>query len=146
MLSESISFRAVPSMDDSDVEVDPAEDLEYRQRLKAAVHYTVGKICEEVTLTGTAPSGMKFSPHFIAMLSETTFKQCESLAVDLESFAKHARRSTINSEDVKLSARRNESLRQYIESLAEQRARAHESEKAARREKKQQKKTDSEEK
>jgi centromere protein S len=112
--------------DNSDVELDRAEDVEYRQRLKAAVHYTVGKICEEVTLTGTAPAGMKFSRHFVAMLSETTFKQCESLAVDLESFARHARRSTVNSEDVKLSARRNESLRQYIESLADQRAKAHE--------------------
>ncbi|XP_062517913.1 centromere protein S-like [Corticium candelabrum] len=131
--------------DVSDGETDRGEDLEYRQRLKAAVHYTVGKICEEVTLSGFAASGTKFSRQYIAMLSETTFKQCETLATDLESFAKHARRSTVNSEDVKLSARRNESLRQHIESMADERARAHESERAARRGKKQQKKTDSEE-
>ena len=41
------------------------------QRLKAAVHYTVGQICEE---TG-AEMDMTFSRQVIATISEATFKQ-----------------------------------------------------------------------
>lgn len=43
-----------------------------------------------------------------------TFRQCENFAKDLEMFARHAKRSTINTEDVKLLARRSNSLLKYI--------------------------------
>ena len=38
----------------------------------------------------------------------------EITASDMESFAKHAKRATINQDDVKLLARRNESLEKNI--------------------------------
>ncbi|XP_032719264.1 LOW QUALITY PROTEIN: centromere protein S [Lontra canadensis] len=82
----------------------------YRQRLKAAVHYTVGCLCEEVASDKEVP----FSKQTIAAISELTFRQCETFAKDLEMFARHAKRSTINTEDVKLLARRSNSLLKYI--------------------------------
>ncbi|VCW99881.1 unnamed protein product, partial [Gulo gulo] len=80
------------------------------ERLKAAVHYTVGCLCEEVA----SDREMPFSKQTIAAISELTFRQCETFAKDLEMFARHAKRSTINTEDVKLLARRSNSLLKYI--------------------------------
>ncbi|XP_023388429.1 centromere protein S, partial [Pteropus vampyrus] len=80
------------------------------QRLKAAVHYTVGCLCEEVA----SDKEVQFSKQTIAAISEVTFRQCENFAKDLEMFARHAKRSTINTEDVKLLARRSNSLLRYI--------------------------------
>ncbi|XP_012577607.1 PREDICTED: centromere protein S isoform X2 [Condylura cristata] len=78
----------------------------YQQRLRAAVHYTVGCLCERVA----ADRQVQFSKQTVAAISEVTFRQCENFAKDLEMFARHARRSTINTEDVKLLARRSSSL------------------------------------
>ncbi|NXM27956.1 CENPS protein, partial [Oxyruncus cristatus] len=80
------------------------------QRLKAAVHYTVGCLCQEVG----EDKDVQFSKQSIAAISEITFRQCETFARDLEMFARHAKRSTINTEDVKLLARRSSSLLKYI--------------------------------
>lgn len=55
-----------------EIEDDDYEALAYQQRLKAALHYTVGRICEK---TGDE-TGVQFSRRFIAALTETTFKQC----------------------------------------------------------------------
>ncbi|XP_008567036.1 PREDICTED: centromere protein S isoform X2 [Galeopterus variegatus] len=79
-------------------------------RLKAAVHYTVGCLCEEVA----SDKEIQFSKQTIAAISEMTFRQCENFAKDLEMFARHAKRSTVNTEDVKLLARRSNSLLKYI--------------------------------
>ncbi|KAF0880658.1 CENPS protein, partial [Crocuta crocuta] len=79
-------------------------------RLKAAVHYNVGCLCEEVA----SDKEIQFSKQTIAAISELTFRQCENFAKDLEMFARHAKRSTINTEDVKLLARRSNSLLKYI--------------------------------
>ncbi|EDO47308.1 predicted protein [Nematostella vectensis] len=108
------------------------EALAYQQRLKAALHYTVGKICEE---TG-AEAGLTFSRQFVAALTETSYRQCESFAVDLELFAKHAKRSTINNEDVKLLARKSPSLAQHIKKFDSEMTTALEAEKANKKEKK----------
>ncbi|XP_006866458.1 PREDICTED: centromere protein S [Chrysochloris asiatica] len=93
-----------------DDEAEEQERFSYQQRLKAAVHYTVGCLCEEVT----SDKEMQFSKQTIAAISEVTFRQCENFAKDLEMFARHAKRSTINTEDVKLLARRSNSLLKYI--------------------------------
>ncbi|KAM8959390.1 centromere protein S isoform 2-T2 [Lycaon pictus] len=86
------------------------ERFSHRQRLKAAVHYTVGCLCEDVA----SDKEVQFSKQTIAAISELTFRQCEHFAKDLEMFARHAKRSTINTEDVKLLARRSNSLLKYI--------------------------------
>ncbi|NXR06411.1 CENPS protein, partial [Semnornis frantzii] len=86
------------------------------QRLKAAVHYTVGCLCEDVA----EDKAMQFSKQSIAAVSEVTFRQCETFAKDLEMFARHAKRSTVTTEDVKLLARRSNSLLKYITQKSEE--------------------------
>ncbi|KJE95601.1 hypothetical protein CAOG_06037 [Capsaspora owczarzaki ATCC 30864] len=93
-------------MDDDDVSYD--ESL--KARIKASVHYTVGKICQREE----SEMGVKCSKQFLAALAELTYGKCGSLASDLESFAKHAKRSTIQVEDVKLCARKNPSLAKLV--------------------------------
>ncbi|NWW49192.1 CENPS protein, partial [Pedionomus torquatus] len=86
------------------------------QRLKAAVHYTVGCLCQDVA----EDKEMQFSKQTIAAISEITFRQCETFAKDLEMFARHAKRSTVTIEDVKLLARRSTSLLKYITQKGEE--------------------------
>ncbi|KAL1776375.1 centromere protein S [Sigmodon hispidus] len=93
-----------------EVEAEEQQQFSHRQRLKAAVHYTVGCLCEEIALD----KQVLFSKQTIAAISEVTFRQCEHFAKDLEMFARHAKRSTITTEDVKLLARRSNSLLKYI--------------------------------
>ncbi|XP_031235354.1 centromere protein S isoform X2 [Mastomys coucha] len=67
-----------------EVEAEEQEEFSHRQRLKAAVHYTVGSLCQEVALD----KQVHFSKQTIAAISEVTFRQCESFAKDLEMFAR----------------------------------------------------------
>ncbi|NXM07187.1 CENPS protein, partial [Tyrannus savana] len=85
------------------------------QRLKAAVHYTVGCLCREVE----EDKDVQFSKQSIAAISEITFRQCGTACCwqTLRGgfiLCRHAKRSTINTEDVKLLARRSSSLLKYI--------------------------------
>ncbi|NWH64487.1 CENPS protein, partial [Geococcyx californianus] len=86
------------------------------QRLRAAVHYTVGRLCQDVA----EDKQMQFSKQSVAAIAEMTFRQCETFAKDLEMFARHAKRSTITTEDVKLLARRSNSLLKYITQKSEE--------------------------
>ncbi len=54
------------------------------QRLKAAVHYTVGKICEDEL---AQECDVTFSKGFIAALAETAFDMSELWGQDLAAFA-----------------------------------------------------------
>ncbi|KAM7084074.1 LOW QUALITY PROTEIN: centromere protein S [Ciconia maguari] len=92
------------------------ERLLVTQRLKAAVHYTVGCLCQDVA----EDKDVQFSKQTIAAISEITFRQCENFAKDLEMFARHAKRSTVTTEDVKLLARRSNSLLKYITQKSEE--------------------------
>ncbi|BGP21730.1 centromere protein S [Rhodotorula toruloides] len=88
-----------------------------RQSLKAAVWYTVTKIAQEEELSLPFAA----SEHFVATLAEVVFQQALSLGKDLERFANHAGRLTINVDDVKLAARRNEPLYETLTTAAIQR-------------------------
>ncbi|XP_029449001.1 centromere protein S-like isoform X2 [Rhinatrema bivittatum] len=94
----------------------PGSDAACVQRLKAVVHYTVGCLCQEVA----EDKAIEFSKQTIAAISEITFSQCENFARDLEMFARHAKRSTVNTDDVKLLARRSQSLLTYITKKTEE--------------------------
>nr|XP_006819990.1 PREDICTED: centromere protein S-like [Saccoglossus kowalevskii] len=63
---------------------DEYEQLAYNQRLKAAVHYTVGQICEQFG----EKNDVTFSRQLIATISETTYRQSGVLATDLGTFCK----------------------------------------------------------
>uniref|UniRef100_A0A8C8BB76 Centromere protein S n=1 Tax=Otus sunia TaxID=257818 RepID=A0A8C8BB76_9STRI len=92
------------------------ERLLLTQRLKAAVHYTVGCLCQDVA----EDQDVEFSKQTVAAISEITFRQCENFAKDLEMFARHAKRTTVTTEDVKLLARRSSSLLKYITQKSEE--------------------------
>ncbi|NXD62303.1 CENPS protein, partial [Eolophus roseicapillus] len=82
------------------------------QRLKAAVHYTVGCLCQDVA----EDKDMQFSKQAIAAISEITFRQCGVFLI----LCRHAKRSTVTTEDVKLLARRSSCLLKYITEKSEE--------------------------
>ncbi|CAL8353859.1 centromere protein S [Gadus morhua] len=88
-----------------------ANDDDINLRLRAAVHYTTGRMCLDIGRN----QGKEFSPQAIAAIAETTFRQCDVFAKDLEAFARHAKRSTVTSDDVKLLARRSTALAKFIQ-------------------------------
>ncbi|XP_046880683.1 centromere protein S [Hypomesus transpacificus] len=92
------------------------DEEEHLQRLKAAVHFTVGRLCDSLG----EDHEKTFSRQVIAALAETTFRQCDIFAKDLEAFARHAKRNTVSVEDVKLAARRSTSLSNFIHRKSEE--------------------------
>ncbi|OLL26884.1 Centromere protein S [Neolecta irregularis DAH-3] len=80
-------------------------------RLKSSLWFAVGKIIDEVCMEQHTNA----TPEFIAAMTEMLWSQAESLSGDLENFAHHAKRNTINVEDLKLCCRRNEGLMEAIE-------------------------------
>ncbi|XP_046939060.1 centromere protein S isoform X2 [Lynx rufus] len=123
---------------EEDEAAEEQQRFSYQQRLKAAVHYTVGCLCEEVA----SDREIRFSKQTIAAISELTFRQCgrkpwpsQNFAKDLEMFARHAKRSTINTEDVKLLARRSNSLLKYITEKSEELAQFNSEQRAKKKKK-----------
>ncbi|NXX69245.1 CENPS protein, partial [Spizella passerina] len=88
------------------------------QRLKAAVHYTVGCLCQEVA----EDKDVQFSKQSIAAISEITFRQCGTAGLPrcFLMLCRHAKRTTITADDVKLLARRSNSLLKYITQKSEE--------------------------
>ncbi|KAL5044145.1 hypothetical protein BDW71DRAFT_209554 [Aspergillus fruticulosus] len=86
--------------------MDTNEDVGLEERLKSALWLSIGKIVDEETIK----LGVNATPQFIGALTELVWVQIETASQDLESFAKHAGRSTINVSDVMMLARRNEGL------------------------------------
>ena len=72
-----------------------AEDAE--ARLQAAVHYSTGEIVSAALLEEQP----RLSRAAVAVLARLVEQQAQSLAADLEAFARHGKRSTVNVEDVK---------------------------------------------
>ncbi|GMY15221.1 protein MHF1 homolog isoform X1 [Fagus crenata] len=62
-------------------------------------------------------NGMEISEPIVACISDLAFKYAEQLAKDLELFAQHASRKSVNMEDVILSAHRNEHLATSLRSF-----------------------------
>ncbi|KAK4695165.1 centromere protein S, partial [Lecanoromycetidae sp. Uapishka_2] len=86
------------------------EDQALEERLKSALWFSIGKIVDEETLK----LGVNATPQFIGALTEMVWAQIENVSSDLESFAKHAKRSTVSVEDVLLLTRRNEGLESVL--------------------------------
>ncbi|CAO3598880.1 unnamed protein product [Absidia cylindrospora] len=59
---------------------------------------------------------MRINSDFIAALASVVFNHMVSFGLDVEAFAGHCRRTVINSDDVLLCARRNESLKEILSS------------------------------
>ncbi|KAF2668667.1 hypothetical protein BT63DRAFT_480056 [Microthyrium microscopicum] len=99
-----------------------ATNEETEQRLKSALWYAIGQIIDEDSLR----SDSNVTPQFIGALTEMAWAQIETVAKDLECFAKHAGRTQISTDDVMLLARRNEGLesvmRTHLETLRAEKA------------------------
>ena len=87
-----------------------ADDETKEEKLKAALWYATGQTVDSVALA----QDLNATPHFIGGLSEMVWGQIENVARDLEAFAKHSGRSTINPKDVLLLGRRNEGLEELL--------------------------------
>ena len=85
------------------------------QKLKSALWYHVGRIVDEETIN----LGVNATPQFIGTLTELVWAQLSNAAIDLESFANHAGRNTVKTDDVLLLARRNEGLETLLKQRAE---------------------------
>ncbi|XP_057365779.1 centromere protein S-like [Daphnia carinata] len=88
-------------------------DTDHIQRLKASIHFTVGKMCEEQEIK----TQISFDKNVIATISEILWQKIKLISQDLEAFAKHGKRTTINLDDVKLLVRRNEDLKAILATL-----------------------------
>ncbi|KKK25197.1 hypothetical protein P175DRAFT_0530286 [Aspergillus ochraceoroseus IBT 24754] len=96
--------------------MDQNEDAGLEERLKSALWLSIGKIVDEETIK----LGINATPQFIGALTELVWVQIETASQDLEAFAKHAGRSTINVSDVMMLARRNEGLESILRAFVEQ--------------------------
>ncbi|KAL0464037.1 UNVERIFIED_CONTAM: protein MHF1 [Sesamum latifolium] len=63
-------------------------------------------------------NGMEVSQPIVACISDLAFKYAQQLAKDLELFAQHAGRKSVNMEDVILSAHRNDHLAASLRSFS----------------------------
>ncbi|OBZ87936.1 Centromere protein S [Choanephora cucurbitarum] len=90
------------------------EEDDQKQELMTAVWYSVSEIAKQEALS----QGKTLSDAYIASLAEIVFEQMQIMANDLESFATHARRAVISMDDVKLCARRNDSLYNLLSKTA----------------------------
>lgn len=93
-------------------------DLQRFERLKAAVELTVGDLVGEIS----GGTGVEVSRETIATLALVVVEKIERSAEDLEAFAAHAKRTTIQTEDVKLLTRRNPDLNQCLTAQNNERA------------------------
>uniref|UniRef100_A0A0B7B530 Centromere protein S n=1 Tax=Arion vulgaris TaxID=1028688 RepID=A0A0B7B530_9EUPU len=90
------------------------DKLDKEQSLKAAMYYSVKQIAKEVE----EEMEVRVSAGVLATLSESLSRQVEVYAMDLENFAKHAKRTQINVDDVRLLTRRNTTLHQHLDSIS----------------------------
>ena len=104
-------------------------------RLKSTLWYHIGQLVDEETLN----FGVNATPQYIGSLTELVWAQIGkpscflprsknprvddlsgNVATDLESFANHAGRNTIKTDDVLLLARRNEGLESILKQKIEE--------------------------
>lgn len=91
-------------------------DLKELNALREKTHYCLGQYCDRLGEERNAT----FSKEYVYCLSELIFTMMEGLSVDLERFARHAKRSTIHHDDILLCARKNQDMEQRLNSFIEQ--------------------------
>lgn len=86
-------------------------------KLKLTVLCDVKKICQEVG-QGLSTK-VNFEKPAMELIAEMVWRKVEDYGSDLELFARHAKRTTINADDVKLLVRRNECLKEKVSKLSD---------------------------
>ncbi|XP_054281575.1 centromere protein S-like [Macrosteles quadrilineatus] len=89
------------------------------EKLKLACYFEVSKISKFVCENNTLLGELEMDKNAKQLIAELVWKKLQVYAEDLEAFAKHAKRSSINTEDVKLLVRRNPSLVEHVTKMAE---------------------------
>jgi len=87
------------------------------KRLSAAVQLSVHDIVSNTSQSYNQQHLPKFEKETTALVAELVIYKLERTAHDLEAFAGHAKRSTINTDDVKLMARNNPKLKERLMNL-----------------------------
>ena len=90
-----------------------------KQRLKSALWYTIGQLTDTTLLESNDGGDNNATPQFIGALTELVHAKISTSATDMEAFAKHAGRNTINATDVALLARHNEALQDVLKDKAD---------------------------
>ncbi|XP_038209800.1 centromere protein S-like [Zerene cesonia] len=90
------------------------QSLTTSQKARAALHRDVRAICTEACHF----LGMEITKPAMEIIAELVYKKLEVYGTDLEAFAKHAKRATVNSDDVKLLVRRNPSLKTHLNGIS----------------------------
>ncbi|CAD0096224.1 unnamed protein product, partial [Aureobasidium vineae] len=80
-------------------------------RLKSSLWYSIGNIIDAISLD----QDLNATPQFIGALTELVWSQILTSGADLEGFARHASRDTVDVKDVLLLVRRNEQLKEVLE-------------------------------
>ncbi|XP_077295945.1 centromere protein S-like [Arctopsyche grandis] len=91
------------------------ETLTLQQKLRLTLQRDVQAICQEACQI----LELDIQDHAVDLIAELAWNNLQVYATDLEQFAKHAKRSTINTEDIKLLVRRNSTLKSYVTGCAE---------------------------
>lgn len=86
------------------------------ERLKAALWHSIGKTIDAIAIE----QNINASPTFIAGVTEMASAKINTIAADLEAFARHADRSIVNERDALLLARHNDSLKDVLQAKAEE--------------------------
>lgn len=118
----SVQPHAAPQLDPTNAPSPKMADTDTageddRERLKSALWFAVGQIVDEECLRRNRNA----TPQFIGALTELVWTQIENIAIDLESFANHASRQNVTTEDVLLLARKNPDLQQIMRDFVQER-------------------------
>jgi len=93
---------------------DNSTSKEDEQKVRQALHYTVGEICKEEC----KDLDVVFSKATIQSIAELALRQAAVFCEDAQHFAKHAKRKKIGAEDVLLLARKSEKLKEHLRQFA----------------------------
>ncbi|KAF2803950.1 uncharacterized protein BDZ99DRAFT_398868 [Mytilinidion resinicola] len=92
------------------------DDSTRDERLKSALWYSIGQFVDEQCLQ----QNLNATPQFIGALTELVWTQIANTSRDLETFAKHAGREVVQTEDVMLLTRRNEGLESVMKTFVDE--------------------------
>nr|CAH7741638.1 unnamed protein product [Callosobruchus chinensis] len=81
------------------------------QKTKHSIYNSARKLAKEVA----ADLKVEFHQDVLDIIAELVYKKLVLYGGDLDAFQKHAKRSTITADDVKLLVRRSESLKAVVE-------------------------------
>ncbi|KAH7952303.1 hypothetical protein HPB52_021442 [Rhipicephalus sanguineus] len=93
---------------------DEVERVSHAACLKAAVHYTVGRICDDMAEKGGC---LPVQRQTVAALTELVHREVGRVARDLSMLAMHCRRSTVTADDVLFVSRNSGPLHEYLQTL-----------------------------